>query len=212
MRILLDTNIWRYIVAHDALGSIQRAVRKSRHEIVIASAVVYEALHTSNSALRRSLIYAMTLPCWKRLMPEAFSEAEEIKAEVVRLRPEWLLTQKDDRLYRRLRHDWSRSRGGFWDRARHDTEREYRRIGSLPLLNAARADAKEAREAAKSMPSHWGDAPLGAMLASLPQPTPGWTVIRSSYGALRLIHTSSMLSICPDILTLSGSGARSISA
>jgi hypothetical protein len=174
MRILLDTNIWRYVIDHDALGVIQQAARKSRHEIVIAPAVVYEALNTGNPVLRSTLISAMTLPCWKRLMPEAFSESEEIKAEIMRLRPEWSRVQQDQTLYRRLRHDWRRSRGGFWDRARHDTVQEARRIDRLGLLGAARADAKEARGATISLPAHWKDAPLGAMLASLAHPEPGW--------------------------------------
>ena len=174
MHILLDTNIWRYIVDHDALGTIQQAVRRSRHKIVIAPAVVYEALRTGNPRLRASMVAAMTLPCWKRLMPEAFSEAEEIKAEVKRLQPDWLRRPQYLVMYRRLRHDWTRSRGGFWDRARYDTARESQRIDIPLMLEAARTSARKARQAALSMPTHWKDAALSAMLASPAHPTPGW--------------------------------------
>jgi len=174
MRILLDTNIWRYIVDHGALGAVQQAARRSRHKIIIAPAVVYEALRTGNPRLRDSMVAAMTLPLWKRLMPEAFSEAEEIKAEVERLQPAWLRRPKDQVMYRRLRHDWARSRGGFWDRVRHDTTREFQRIDDSRMLQVARTSARKAREAALSMPAHWRDAALGAMLASPVDPTPGW--------------------------------------
>ncbi|MFM0217797.1 type II toxin-antitoxin system VapC family toxin [Paraburkholderia caledonica] len=174
MRILLDTNIWRYVVDHDALGAVQQAARKSRHEIVIAPAVVYEALRTGRSRLRDSLVSAMTLPCWKRLMPEAFSEAEEIKTEVKRLQSDWLRLREDLTWYRRLQYDWTRSRGGFWDRARYDTARESQRADSSQSLDAARAEAREFREDALSMPGHWRGVPLGAVFVSLAHPMSGW--------------------------------------
>jgi len=190
MRILLDTNIWRYIVDHDALGVIQQAARKSRHRIVIAPAVVYEALRTGDPGLRAAMVAAMTLPCWKRLMPEAFSESEEIKAEVERLRPDWLRRSNDLSMYRRLRYDWTRSRGGFWDRARYDTARESQRTDRPQMLEAARTSAREAREAALSMPGHWKDAPpQGHAGEALPSPPPGvgWQSCRAmAYRSARL--------------------------
>jgi hypothetical protein len=173
MRILLDTNIWRYIVDHDALRTVQQAARKSRHEIAVAPAVVYEALRTGRSSLRDSLVLAMTLPCWTRLMPEAFSEAEEIKAEVKRLRSDWLRWRDDLTWYRKLQYDWTRPRG-FWDRARFDTARESQRINGSQSLDAARVEAREVREHALSMPSHFKDVPLGSVLASPARPTAGW--------------------------------------
>ncbi|MFM0348226.1 hypothetical protein [Paraburkholderia sp. RL17-347-BIC-D] len=174
MRILLDTNIWRYVVDHDALGAVRQAARKSRHEIVVAPAVVYEALRTGRSSLRDSLVSATTLPCWKRLMPEAFSEAQEIKAEVRRLHSDWLRWREDLTRYRRLQYDWTRSRGGFWDRARYDTAREAQLIDSLQVLDAARVETREVREYALSMPAQWRGVPLGAVLASPAHPAPGW--------------------------------------
>ena len=174
MHILLDTNIWRYIVDHDALGVIQQAARKSGHKIVVAPAVIYEALRTGNPGLRARMVSAMTLPCWKRLMPDAFSEAEEIKAEIIRLQPEWLRVSKDLAMYRRLRYDWKRSHGGFWDRARYDTEQESQRVAIPPLLEAARISARANREVALSCPAPNKDTKLSAVLAIPAQPTPGW--------------------------------------
>jgi hypothetical protein len=174
MRILLDTNVWRYIVDYGALGVVHQAARRSRHDIVIAPSVVYEALRTRDEVLRKSLVCAMTLPYWKRLMPEAFSEAQEIKSEVERLRPEWLNWAREISLYQRLRHDWTRSRGGFWDRARSDTLRESQRIDTLGLLDIARNSSRQAREIGKNMPAGWRTRPFSDIKASLPEPAPGW--------------------------------------
>ncbi|CDY78429.1 hypothetical protein BGLT_01302 [Caballeronia glathei] len=174
MKILLDTNIWRYIVDDGAIGVVQRAVRRSRHEIVIAPSVVYEALRTGDRELRKSLISAMTLPYWKRLMPEAYQESQEIKSEIERLHPEWLHWDKDLTYHERLRHDWTRFRGGFWDRARHDTHRESERIDTQGLVEKSRASTRGARERALTMLPRWKGAPFNSLQASLCQPTPGW--------------------------------------
>jgi len=39
MRILLDTNIWRYIVDADAVVMVQKAALRSKQKIAIAPAV-----------------------------------------------------------------------------------------------------------------------------------------------------------------------------
>lgn len=117
-RILLDSNVWRYFVDADALPLLMNAARRSRHVVVMSPAVMYEAAKTGNVDMRSRLLSAMSLPLWKRLMPEAFSEAAEIRAEVHRVRPDWLKPRPDWTLFNRVRHDWTRARGGNWDRIR----------------------------------------------------------------------------------------------
>jgi predicted nucleic acid-binding protein len=84
--ILLDTNVWRYVVDSAALPELTRLVRTCANRIAVAPAVVCEALQTGDTEVRKKLILAMTQQEWRRLMPEAFDEAEEIKAEI-RKRP-----------------------------------------------------------------------------------------------------------------------------
>lgn len=114
MRILLDSNAWRYLVDAGAIGVVRSPPSSSRHEIVIAPAVLHEAAHSADRLLRESLLSAMISRSWRRLMPESYSEAEEIKNEVRRLRPEWLRQPPDTVWFKRLRHDWRRARDGQW--------------------------------------------------------------------------------------------------
>ena len=61
-RILLDSNVWRYFVDADALPELLKVTRASRHIVVIAPAVLYEAVRTQDVAIRDQLLAAMTLP------------------------------------------------------------------------------------------------------------------------------------------------------
>src|SRR5436309_617381 len=105
MRVLLDSNIWRYLVDADAIARLQAITRRTNIRILVAPAVLYEALRLRDEELRRRLVTAMTLPAWRRLMPEAYSESNEFKDEVRRLRPQWLRQKADLAWYRRLYFD-----------------------------------------------------------------------------------------------------------
>lgn len=95
IRILLDSNIWRYFIDAGAFPALGNAARMSRHTVLISPATLYKAAHTSETSVRNALLAAMTKPWWKRLMPEAYSEAEEFKIEARRLRSEWLRPHPD---------------------------------------------------------------------------------------------------------------------
>jgi hypothetical protein len=56
------------------------------------------------------------------MMPEAFEESEDFKAEIGRLRPQWLLHDADRSMFNRLYIDWKGPRGVWW-RARVDPSR-----------------------------------------------------------------------------------------
>lgn len=174
MKVLLDTNVWRYLVDHAGVSPLVQAVRKSSHQICVAPAVVYEAFKTSDPALRARLIGCMALPSWKRLMPEAYWETEEIRAEVRRLRPEWLRPRPDQNLYRRVRYDWIRQKGGFWDRAVHDMDGEAARVENPLLTELAREHAFMAHEESQAVPARWHKDLLTNFKAEFPSPRAGW--------------------------------------
>ncbi|AEG91359.1 hypothetical protein [Ramlibacter tataouinensis] len=176
MRVLLDSNVWRYIVDEDAVFKIRRAVRAGPHQILVAPAVVYEAFRASDEDLRMRLLDALTDPNWKRMMPEAYSEAEELLSEVRRLRPAWLREDPDLTLHRRLRFDWKRSRGGFWDRARHQSNFERFRVdvADAGILERAQAEAYEIREQAKEMPLKFGTVPLADLRGRFGERANNW--------------------------------------
>ena len=160
-RILLDSNVWRYIVDARALPDVMRAARVSKHKILVAPAVLYEAAQTANRDTRNVLLSAMSLPLWKRIMPEAYSESEEVKAEVTRLRPEWLRQIPDPVAFNRFRHDWTRVRGGAWERIKKDVE--LLKLGDAATRAQARTQAQELRADALDWPASWRDSPLTAV-------------------------------------------------
>ncbi|AWM92341.1 hypothetical protein DJ564_16710 [Pseudomonas sp. 31-12] len=122
MRFFLDTNIWSYIANEDAGNELAMRARAAGVEIVVSPAVVDEVQEMSEPVGRRRLIQLLTKKDWKRLMPEVFSECAEIKAEIMRLRPEWAIAEPKMAEFNRLRYDWVRRNGGFWDRARREIE------------------------------------------------------------------------------------------
>lgn len=172
-RILLDSNVWRYILDAGALPDLHRAARSSRHDVLISPAVLFEAAHSADQKLRDGLLAAMTLPTWKRLMPEAYWEAEELKREVRRLRPEWFRLRPDLTLFKRVRHDWIRSKGGLWDRIA--SEADLLCESDAQMLRRARAQAYELREQARDWPSNLESTPLTKIMAVLPQSNSGWS-------------------------------------
>jgi hypothetical protein len=175
IRILLDTNIWRYVADARASPELLRIVRSGNVKILVAPSVIYEALRIHDPEVRRRLVSIMTLRRWQRLMPEAFSESQELVAEVRRLRPRWLRPTPDETMFIRHRYDWTRLKGGFWDRARDDPAMVAEQIASLDngTLNIARAEARERRQEFRG--SRWSEAvPLNTISARLAHPTPGW--------------------------------------
>lgn len=109
-------------------------------------------------------------------MPEAFSEAEELKAEIRRLRPEWLLSRPRLAEFNRYRYDWLRKTGGFWSRARYDADREATHVSCLDggTLEKARDWAYCARQGTVGLNQRNADVPLNELLAKPAQAEPGW--------------------------------------
>jgi hypothetical protein len=113
-RILVDTNVWRYLVDLDGLETVYRAAKEADGQILACPAVLYEMLRFEDAPLRRRLVKAICRARWVRMMPEAFEESSEFRAEIARLRPSWLLSMPDFPEYNKLYNDWNGSRGAWW--------------------------------------------------------------------------------------------------
>lgn len=171
-RILFDSNVWRYLLDCGAVPELRSAARASRHTIVMSPAVYYEAARTGEVGVRNRLLDLMLLPDWKRLMPEAYQETAEIRAEVERTRPEWLRVPTEVASFKKLRHDWLRARGGNWDRIRS-------RPAVLPkvegnMMTRAREQAAGMRNDARVVAPKWRRARLTEMTSTFNQPVRGW--------------------------------------
>lgn len=120
MRVLLDSNVWRYVADQNAGPDLIRRSAEHKVEIVVVPALVFEAWQFRDDQRRRKILGLLADKNWRRLMPECYLEAEEIKAIVHHLRPEWLVKNPNLTEVNRQRWDWERAEGGFWSRARDD--------------------------------------------------------------------------------------------
>lgn len=67
---------------------------------------------------------------------------------MMRTHPEWELKSKNNNLFRKLRYDWVRTKGGFWERVRKDSEKVaklYKHQDSS-MLEKARRDMRDVRK------------------------------------------------------------------
>lgn len=121
MKILLDTNIWRYIADSDAFEDLITTASDKSVELVVAPALVHEISQFQDEHLRKKILKMITNSNMIRLMPEAYLEAEEIKNVVVKYRHDWLIQVPDHTEVDNLISDWQRTKNGYWARAANDT-------------------------------------------------------------------------------------------
>lgn len=174
-RVLLDTNIWRYIIDNEAQGALLRGARDGSYQVQIAPGVLYEALRLKNVTLRAALVRLMTNRRFQRLMPEAYSESIEILREIERARPDWLRKVPDLESFNRLKKDWTRTRGGFWARSERSSERSARHVSQVEgsMMDDARTEAHASRK--EMIAAKWTHMPpMDTMLAGFPTPLLGW--------------------------------------
>ena len=150
---LIDTNVWSSVADANLGSDLAKVARRKHIKILAAPSVLYELLRTPNERVRKQFVDVITLPCWKRLMPETFSETKEILAEIRRLRPGWLRKTPNRGDYMRLIHDWKSRNGGMWQRARDTPSREAGFIDQLggDNLQTARDEAQRIRKEVKEM-------------------------------------------------------------
>ena len=125
MRLFLDTNVWSYLADNGACDDLAAVAKRASVQLLVSPAIVDEARALPQPEARTRLVKAVTDRRWTRLFPESFSECEEVKREILGLRPEWFVATPKLTEVNRLRYDWVRRSGGFWDRARaEEAERE----------------------------------------------------------------------------------------
>ncbi|MCV2366585.1 hypothetical protein LNV07_00515 [Paucibacter oligotrophus] len=172
----MDTNIWSYLADHDAVDELYRLALTRGVEISVSPTIVEELRRTTDLHRRRAAVEAVTRPCWNRLMPETFSECLEIKLEIRRLRPEWVIDRPNLLEFNRLRYDWTKLKNGFWDRARRGVEPRVtdESVRGDRELALAREESKQIRQRLSKTDQGVGDTPI-QFVAGLPAPgTPGW--------------------------------------
>lgn len=171
--IALDSNLWRYIVDAGAQEDLYKAQRATGHDIVILPAVLYETLRMPKTTIRDRLIRFQTRRVWARRMPEAFSEAMDIRSAIATHHPEWLIQSPDLRDWHRLKADWEH---GTWDRARRDPESFHQLLKQLDHdeLKMARVQSQMFRDEARRYGERFEDVDVMKADALLLSPVHGW--------------------------------------
>ncbi|QNA98970.1 hypothetical protein [Massilia sp. Se16.2.3] len=150
--VMLDTNLWRYLSDFGGFERVMSVAQENRVAISVAPGTVFEIRELKDDATRKAMLRLAADPRLNRLMPEAYSEAEDFKSEVRRLRPKWLRENPNMKEVNRLKYSWTRVKGGFWERARLDiappvTDESMR---GATEVDAARREAIALREIVKT--------------------------------------------------------------
>ena len=173
-RVLLDTNVWRYIVDLGALEAVYRVAKDAPGVVLACPAVLYEILRLQDVRLRHVLVKAICRSRWVRMMPEAFEASEEFKREIARLRPQWLLSEADRSYFRGIYEDWHGRRGVWW-RARVDpsTAAAVLRMVEGDHLDQARSESLDHRTRIAAMTT-FEKVELDKWTTTFPLSPPGW--------------------------------------
>lgn len=173
-RVLLDTNVWRYIVDNKAQGRLLHLTDNGSYNVQIAPGVLYETLRLKDVSLRKTLVNLMVNHRFQRLMPEAYSESIEILHEIQRLRPDWLRDTPDLVFFKRLRNDWTRKTGGFWVRCTRYPDREAAFLEKVEgeMLVGAKKQTEHARK--EMIEIGWkSNPPMDKTMIGFKHPVPG---------------------------------------
>lgn len=109
MKILLDTNVWRYLIDSGQHDRLHQIARRSCAQIAVAPIILLETLRLSDPVLRKEIVVLQARDCWKRLMPAPYLECNDLRQEILKYYPRWALQKRDTARFRKLRYDWVRS-------------------------------------------------------------------------------------------------------
>ena len=174
MRVLFDTNIWRYLMDAGAVSAIRVLCRRRKLQVVMPPATAFEVAQAVDTLLRRALLEVVCWPEWTRLMPEAYNSSLELVEEMRRCRPQWMLAKINKHKFQPLFRDW-RAQNGFWRRVRERPQyfHEELRDRDWLAMSGARDQAYRRRESFAEQ----GLTKLGSLdkwMASYPSPRVGW--------------------------------------
>lgn len=110
MRLTLDTNVWSYVAIRNEVDGLEELEEAQQLTLAIPPSTLLEALRTPNSSVREQIVRGMTRRPRARvhLRSEARLEADELVAEIDRLRPAWKRRFPDVGSLRRLDEFWTR--------------------------------------------------------------------------------------------------------
>jgi hypothetical protein len=121
MRMILDSNVWTYVVIQDEVERLEKIEGEGRVQIVVPPSILIEVSRTSEVSLRFRLVKALTSRGLNRVHPptEAQRLADELVREARRLRRPWLYSFPEKSEVARLEKWWKKD---IWQAASRDPE------------------------------------------------------------------------------------------
>jgi hypothetical protein len=159
--MLLDTNVWRYLIDSGRQNRLHSLARAGGIEICVCPAVIIETLCIGDIKLRNKIIHFQTMTQWKRLMPDAYLQCDELRSAINQFHPDWMRKTPNEAQYRKLFADWKNNQNGWWHRARQNVDKVasiYRNMNKdvLPLVRQqSKAMRSSVIESKKPLMGNW---------------------------------------------------------
>ena len=136
MRLILDTNVWAYLADADEGDALADLEDRLGFRNVVPPSILLETLRTSNKEVRERIVQVMTARGNVRIHPstEAREMADELVAELRRLRPEWVRTFPETSQIKRLNKYWTKK---LWQEARANPADVAKRADQQPIDDEA---------------------------------------------------------------------------
>lgn len=136
--VLLDTNVWRYLVDAGRVAELKRRVsrRSSAIRIAVSPSTVHEIAMLGDEGLKTRLLNAVTNPAWKRLMSDTHNYAEELFSAISKHRHNWIFEQAPCHSYSALLRIHTRKNGGWWDRVKIKTHPDRQALESDRVISS----------------------------------------------------------------------------
>lgn len=115
--ILFDTNVWRYLSDSKEVGRFLDIQKKFKGDkkVAVAPTTIYEIANLKDKILKKRLLRVACNPAWHRFLTDSFIQSEQLFVEIKELCPHWLRDSDQTPLYDRLKYDYERRKGGWWD-------------------------------------------------------------------------------------------------
>jgi hypothetical protein len=119
VRVILDTNIWTYLVKQQEVERFENLEDQLGLVVVVPPSILIEVARATDPALRSQLVQAVTSRGKHRIHPptEAKRLADELVSELRRLRPAWVWRTTETSAIARLEKHWTK---GVWQWAAQD--------------------------------------------------------------------------------------------
>lgn len=116
--VLFDTNVWKHLASQKTSDQLRRSLRGLKLRGAISPVVVDELVRTPQFETRDAQLAVACRHWWKRLMPNALLDAEQLIGAVRRHRQDWLRAEPDHRKWTYERAAYLGDSKGYWAHVR----------------------------------------------------------------------------------------------